>query len=886
MNEPKIKDLTIGNRSWDFMLSALFLTISMFAGVMILIWAAVGQYEAFKAAQHEQLHGSVNSVSAKISELVNERSRVITAIARDNRQTLEEILEDTEDEERIARFERQLRAYFPGFFAFTVVDADGSRVPDDLGEHVGELCTSDIDRFLYQDKGLSEVIEGVPHYQPVLHPQPNAYHFDIMGLWGSDSDQNHILFMSFNSETLSGILRDYQMPGSHIYLVQTGGSDLIEVGVEGARHQLNRSPTLSDTDKGDLFVQTAVPGTRWKAVGFTQSGLLSGQIHKLSLQYGSISVVIVAFWVFSLFVLYRLNCQRELAFNQLRTLNCNLEEIVAERTDELTKLSTAVTQSPVEVLITNFDGNIEYVNPRFTEITGYLREEAIDTNIRTLKFGEVDEDLMLGIWNTISSGKGWSGELLSHDKNGSTYWLGFSVSPVRDAENRITHFIWIGEDITEKKAQEEQILYRAQYDDLTGLPNRALARDRLEHAIQFSSRSEDEVVLIFVDLDDFKKVNDTLGHEHGDLLLMESAQRLKTAVRESDTIARLGGDEFLIILPQMHELTHVEAIAQKIIAEFNTPFILDDSEFVITASLGIAVYPNDGRDAKQLMRAADKAMYQSKADGGNTFHFFAPALDEDAKEQLRKEQQLRNALQLKEFSVVYQAIVSLPSCHVVGCEALLRWQNPELGAVKPDHFIPIAEQTGLIIRIGEYVLETACREIAAWNAANRQHLFVTVNVSPRQFWESGFVKRVASIIDGTGLSPACLELEVTEGMIIRNRRHTEQIMHDLSKMGIKLTMDDFGTGYSSLYHLKKFPFDKLKIDQSFIQDLASENDDTKLVSATVALAHGLGLKVIAEGIEKDSQLHILIDETCDYGQGYLFSRPVPTKELHAACFMK
>lgn len=884
MKELKAYSFTIGKNYWDFILSSLFLTISVIAGIIFLVWVAVSKYEAFKSTQFELLRGSVNTVSAKISELVNERSRVITAIAYDNRQILEKILDDPEDDERIVAFERKLSAYFPSFFAFTVVDANGNLVPDDLGEQVGPLCISDIDRFLRGDKGLSDVVDGVTKYRPIIHPQPYSYHFDIMGLWGSDKNLNQILFVSFYSETLIAILRDHQMPGHHIYLVRTGGSDLIEVGVEGARDQLKRSFRLNETDLGDQFVHKVVPGTRWKVVGFFQSGFLSGQIYELTLQYSSISALIFTFWVFSLYTLNRLNNQIKLAFKQLRTINHNLEDIVAERTEELTKLSTAVTQSPVEVMIMNVEGCIEYVNPKFTEITGYRWEEVVGEDIKTLKFGDIEGELMTRISYTISVGEAWSGEFLSRHKDGSEYWLGFSISPVRDAEKRITHFIGIGEDITEKKAQEKQIRYQAQYDDLTGLPNRVLARDRLEQAIQICSRSNNKVVLIFVDLDDFKKVNDTLGHEYGDLLLFESAKRLKSVIaRESDTIARLGGDEFLVILPQLNELKYVEAISQKIIEEFSAPFVINGSEFVITASLGIAVYPDDGKDAKQLMRTADRAMYQSKADGRNTYHFFASALDEDAQEHLRIEQQLRNALQKKELSVVYQSIVSLPDGHIVGCEALVRWKNPVLGAVKPDQFIPIAEQTGLIIHIGEFVLKTACNEIAAWNAQHKQQLFVAVNLSPRQFWENGFVKKVASIIDRTGLSPACLELEVTEGMIISSHRDTEHVMHDLSKMGIKLAMDDFGTGYSSLYHLKKFPFDKLKIDRSFISDLADGSNDTALVRATIALAHGLGLKVIAEGIEKESQLHILKDETCDYGQGYLISSPVSAKELLQAC---
>jgi predicted signal transduction protein with EAL and GGDEF domain len=351
-------------------------------------------------------------------------------------------------------------------------------------------------------------------------------------------------------------------------------------------------------------------------------------------------------------------------------------------------------------------------------------------------------------------------------------------------------------------------------------------------------------------------------------------------VRESDTVARLGGDEFLIIIQQIQGLNAIETIAQNIIEQFGSPFTLDGAEFIVTTSLGITLYPDDGTDARELMRAADLAMYQSKAEGKNTHHFFSASMEEATREYSRLEQQLHNALERGEFTVVFQPIVRLQDTRPVGCEALLRWRNPILGAVEPERFIPVAEQTGLIIPIGEFVMREACRVIAGWNRDNTAQLYVAVNLSPRQFWHGSFTERVADILRETGLAGQYLEMELTEGMIIRDHRNTGQIMHDLNDLGIKLAMDDFGTGYSSLNQLKRFPFDKLKIDRSFVQDLELDRDDDAVVRAAVALAHGLDLEIVAEGIEQERQRNMLRNEKCEYGQGFLFSKPIDAKALH------
>jgi diguanylate cyclase (GGDEF)-like protein/PAS domain S-box-containing protein len=869
----------IERSSWDFLLSGSLLTISIVASILFIVWTAYQQIDSFETRQQELLNDAVTSVASEVSQLIETYSRIATAIARDHYDRLELIVSQPDNKLQIEALERQLRTYFPELFAFTLMDSDGSLVPDDLDERVGDDCIEAMQGFLQGESSLLHTHEEMSYYRPHIHPQPYSYHFDIMGLWNEPQQPARLIYLSFQAQLLAKLIRAYQLPGQAIYLTRADRPDLIEVGADGSRDEFSRSPRLSKRELDSAPVQLNVIGTRWRAIGLLQPGLLSQYNSDVLKRYTIIGVFVVGFWLVSLFILYRLKQHKQSAFRQLQKMNQNLEAMVAQRTEELSMLSKAVSQSPVEVLITDVNGKIEYVNPMFTVLSGYTRREVLGTNIMQLNTLRPNKRLIRKIWKILCKGKTWHGELMNHRKDGQQNWLRFSISPVRNNQGEITHFIGIGEDVTLKREQEERIRYQAQYDTLTELPNRALAQDRLEQAIRLASRTKHKVVLIFVDLDDFKKVNDTLGHDAGDKLIFEAAQRLRRVIRKADTVARLGGDEFLIIIQQIHELNAIEAIAHNIIEQFSTAFLLDGTEFIVTASLGITLYPDDGSDARELMRAADLAMYKSKAEGKNTHHFFSPSMEAATREYSRLEQQLHNALERGEFSVVFQPIVRLNDVLPVGCEALLRWHNPLLGMVEPERFIPVAEQTGLIIPIGEYVMREACREIAWWNSQHATQLYVAVNLSPRQFWHGGFTEMVAGILAESGLMANCLELELTEGMIIRDHRNTGRIMHDLNALGIKLAMDDFGTGYSSLSQLKRFPFDKLKIDRSFVKDLESDSDDDAVVRATVALAHGLDLEIVAEGIETESQRSILRKENCQYGQGFLFSKPVRAELL-------
>jgi diguanylate cyclase (GGDEF)-like protein len=436
-------------------------------------------------------------------------------------------------------------------------------------------------------------------------------------------------------------------------------------------------------------------------------------------------------------------------------------------------------------------------------------------------------------------------------------------------------------EIDERKRAEAQLQQQAEVDSLTGLPNRMLAMDRLAQALLHAQRERRHVVLIFVDLDDFKKVNDTLGHPVGDALLVSAAQRLRHAVRAEDTVARHGGDEFLVILGGLASADDADPIAEKIVAAFAPSFEIGGNELVVTTSLGLAVYPEDGDEAATLLRNADMAMYDAKEAGRNTFRYFNKHVHENSVRRLAIERRLRNALQRGELRLHYQPLVTTARRDLVGAEALLRWASPDEGLTDPEHFVSVAEHTGLIVEIGEWVIATACAQLARWRSLGFTRLRVAVNVSPRQFRGDRLLRTIKQALAEYALPPQCLQLEVTESLLVRNHPEVHETLRALNALGVALAMDDFGTGYSSLSYLKRFPFDSLKIDREFVRDVGTDPEDRALVTAAIRLGKGLGLTVVAEGVEREEQLRFLAEQGCDLAQGYLFSKPLEAQAFAA-----
>lgn len=434
-------------------------------------------------------------------------------------------------------------------------------------------------------------------------------------------------------------------------------------------------------------------------------------------------------------------------------------------------------------------------------------------------------------------------------------------------------------DITEQHKSNEVIRKHAHFDTLTSLPNRFLSLDRLSQILKEAERNREKTAVLFLDLDDFKTVNDSLGHEAGDKLLIEAANRLNLAVRKEDTVGRIGGDEFIVLLRALTDNHNALDIAENLLAIFRAPFQIDGRELILTLSIGIAIYPENGTGASDLLRNADTAMYQAKASGRNTYSFFTKEMNLTMTRRFEIEGQMHAALERNEFEVYYQPQLDIKSGRITGAEALLRWHNPILGNIPPDEFIPIAEQTGLIIPIGKYVITQALQLLSEWQNVDQQEYRMAVNFSPRQFIDNELISFIRKSLTDTDISPEHLELEITEGVLMIGKSYIRESLLELHKLGIKLSMDDFGTGYSSLSYLRQYSFDALKIDHSFIDGITRNNEDYDLVKAVIAMAHSLRLVVVAEGVEMSEQLTLLEELGCDYAQGYYFSKPITAKQL-------
>jgi diguanylate cyclase (GGDEF)-like protein/PAS domain S-box-containing protein len=540
--------------------------------------------------------------------------------------------------------------------------------------------------------------------------------------------------------------------------------------------------------------------------------------------------------------------------------------------------SRALDASVNAILITGTSGGgnvIEYANPAFRRITGYEPSEVIGRDCRFLYGEERDQEGLAAIRHGLAANTEVSAVVRNFRKDGALFWNQLFVAPVPNAQGHTTHHIGIINDVTDLINYQEQLEYQANYDTLTRLPNRNLLRDRLQHAIETARRRDTKLSVVFIDLDGFKNVNDSLGHSIGDRLLAVVAERLARCARTSDTVARHGGDEFVVVLPDLTDEKSLIAWMERVRASISEPVLLDGTELYVGCSMGASLFPQDGDDAETVMKKADLAMYRAKDMGRNTFQFYQPEMNASVGARMNVERRLRRALRDGEFLLHYQPQVDLSTGRVVGMEALVRWMDPEHGLVSPASFIPVAEESGLIGPLSEWVLREACRQNKAWQDAGLPPARMSVNLSARQFQQRDIATLVMAVLAETGLDPKYLELELTESTIMRNAEEAITMLAELSALGIGIAIDDFGTGYSSLSYLKRFPVHRLKIDRSFVADIGSSGDDETITSAIIALAHSLELQVIAEGVETSAQLDFLRARDCDEMQGFLFSRPLP-----------
>ena len=556
-----------------------------------------------------------------------------------------------------------------------------------------------------------------------------------------------------------------------------------------------------------------------------------------------------------------------------------------KRAEQKLRIAATAFETQEGILITDRDQHILQVNRAFTRLTGYDAVEAIGMTPAILRSGRQDAAFYHNMWKTLTRNKYWQGELWNRRKDGEAYPSWMTITAVTDTEGQVTNYVAVFSDITLRKEADEKIHRLAFHDPLTNLPNRSLLRDRLQQAMASSIHSRHEGALLFIDLDNFKTLNDTRGHDMGDLLLIEVAKRLQNCVRATDTVARLGGDEFVIMLENLSDdpqqaAAAAQEVGEHVLAAINQPFTLQGIEYHSSSSIGISLFCGDQIGMSDLLKHADTAMYQAKSAGHNTLRFFDPSMQTELEARAALTDDLRQALPLQQLKLYYQ--IQVDGQRVVGAEALLRWQHPEHGLVSPREFIPIAEESGLIVPIGAWVLHMACAQLKAWQADPlTRHLQIAVNVSARQFRQPKFVGQVLEVLKDTGVDPLeCgLELELTESLVLHDIDDSIGKMQALRSVGIRFSLDDFGTGQSSLAYIKHLPLDQIKIDQSFVRDIATDPNDAAIVRTIIGMADNLGLKVIAEGVETEQQRDFLERNGCHAHQGYLFGKPVPIEEF-------
>ncbi len=545
---------------------------------------------------------------------------------------------------------------------------------------------------------------------------------------------------------------------------------------------------------------------------------------------------------------------------------------------ELQLAAKVFEQSNEGIIITDSTHNIIKVNKAFSKITGYEESDALGNNPRMLSSGEHDKEFYHAMWKSINEQGYWQGEVYDRRKDGSLYPELLSIRQVKNKNGRVTQFIGVFSDITERKADEANIKQLANYDTLTGLPNRVLFADRIDNALSKARRNYEQLAVLFIDLDRFKNVNDTCGHKVGDALLIEFSERMVSVIRSEDTASRHGGDEFLLVLPSV-DTNGAAHVAQKLLELGGKPYLIGQHELNVTLSIGIAMFPDDGKTFDNLATFADIAMYRAKQEGSDAYCFFTTEMQDNSVRSMALENSMRRALERNEFHLNYQPQISLETGQIIGMEVLLRWQHPQLGLIPPTEFIPIAENSGQILAIGEWVLKSAARQLMIWIANGMEPIKIAVNISAIQFRHPRLLDTIIRIIEETGIPPHLLELELTEGVAMHNPQEVANVMQKLHEQNIHLSIDDFGTGYSSLSYLKRFPVYKLKIDRSFVMHITENSEDRAIISVVINLAKSLGMRAIAEGVETEEQLLFLKENGCNEIQGYYLSKPLSAEQF-------
>ena len=713
----------------------------------------------------------------------------------------------------------------------------------------------------------------------------------------------NLLHTFFEQHHLEGIV--YASPEMSILLRTKQEIDLDEILTNLQKGVRGRSFIFRNHEY--KMYSTDVTSWRWKVIFFVDTQeyqAFFGTIRQICLWFGILLLIasflfslylnrMVSFPIFhivqalgkGIFPEYKGIKEFELLSDHVRRIIEFLQKFAQQmklgRNTTNSNLWGAVFEHSLEgIMITDSAGDILRVNSAFTEVTGYTAVDCIGKNPRMLQSGIYDKAFYEKMWHSLKEKGQWENEIWNRRKNGEAYLQWLCINAINNEHGETTNYVGVFHDITAIKHHQQQIQHQAYHDALTGLPNRQLFRDHLEMALAHAQRNKLEVGVMILDLDNFKNINDSLGHHVGDLLLQEIATRLKQCCRSTDTVARFSGDEFMIILPELKkDGRDIVEVAQRIIHSLSEPFSIKDSEIICTVSIGITIYPDDGADVSTLMKNADLAMYRAKEKGRDTYVLYTKAMYDLVVERLDLEMSLRKALRNGEFRVYYQPQVNLKTGKISGTEALIRWKRSEHELISPSKFIPLAEDTGIILPLGEWVLRTACKQTKAWHDLGFDWLTISVNLSAKQFQDERLIQLVQDVLNDTRLAPEFLCLEITENTVMKDVDTAIKIMAAIECLGVHLSIDDFGTGYSSLSYLKSFPLDEIKIDKSFVRDIPRDQDDIEIAKAILSLARSLKLKVLAEGVETPTQLEFMRVNSCDEIQGFLFSRPVQPEEL-------
>ena len=858
--------------------SILSIILLLVISTIFVVLFTYKEHKGFVDHQNEIAGHSVSGATENITLFLEGLRTSLTFFVDGNRELLGQMANNPDDSDLYAHIDKLLLSHYPDYYAFTLADSEGQILYDDFGERVGEACRIDIQEFASSQQPMDIYI----------HPGPGEYHIDLMLPWDFMGKRT-IFFVSLKVDAIGNLLHNTQVAGHELMLVRVDRTDLIEVTASGSRADLGESPRLNELQRKRILAKKHIAGTRWMLLDIASKSLFSKYDAALFWRAGGVIAIFLFAAGIMIWRIMKEERARRIADEALKVYRDQLEKRVSERTADLTainlkmqyevdqrrKLSSALEQSDDLIVITDLNGITEYVNPAFEKKTGISAEKILGHKQYIVESGEHDKAYYRRMWARLHSGQVVRDIFISRGGDGNDYHEQRTITPLRDENDGITHFVATGKDITKRILAEKEIEKLAYRDVLTGLANRRLMLDRLEHAMAHAEREGKLLAVLFLDLDRFKTINDSLGHSVGDQWLKTIANRLRRCARDSDTVARLGGDEFALVIENARNVMEIANVAQRILDAISEPTIVEGHDLNSTVSIGISIFPPDDGGIDSLLKNADTAMYHKKNQGGNGFEFYVTEMGVSANRRMTMETRLRSALERDEFCLHYQPRVNLKDGRVSGVEALLRWESPELGMVTPLEFIPILEETGLIMEVGEWVLRQACNEFGALYPDLR----LAVNLSSRQFAQAELAERITDVLVEAAYNPAQLDIEITESVLASDPDVAVEILQRLHKTGIHIAIDDFGTGYSSLSYIKRFPIDCLKVDRSFVQNLASDSDDVKLVTAIIALAHSLHMTVVTEGIETAEQLAVVRDLKSEEGQGYLFSRPLPLAEL-------